>query len=199
MRYGVAIATTGVVMIGPRVTRCALAALLTLSISARAQEPSRDSIPLPEHPRPDFERAQWVNLNGRWDFAFDARDEGERSGWSSGRLPAARPILVPFSWGAPLSGVPDSAEIGWYARSITIPDGWRGRRIFLVVGASDWRTTIWMDGAKLGEHQGGYVPFAVELTGGARPGTAQRIAIRVDDRPHPFKLEGKQGYGQARG
>jgi beta-galactosidase/beta-glucuronidase len=56
-----------------------------------------------------------------------------------------------------------------------------------------------MDGAKLGEHQGGYVPFAVELTGGAHPGTAQRVAIRVDDRPHPFKLEGKQGYGQARG
>lgn len=186
-------------MIGSRVTRHALVAVLTLSTTARAQEPYRDSIPLPEHPRPDFERPQWVNLNGRWDFAFDPRNEGEQGGWSAGRLPSARPILVPFSWGAPLSGVPDSAEIGWYARSITIPEQWRGRRIFLVVGASDWRTTVWMDGAKVGEHQGGYVPFSVELTDGARPGTAQRIAIRVDDRPHPFKLEGKQGYGQARG
>jgi len=186
-------------MIGSRITRHALIALLTLSMTVRAQDARRDSIPLPEHPRPDFERPEWVNLNGRWEFAFDPRDEGERGGWSAGRLPSARPILVPFSWGAPLSGVPDSAEIGWYARSITIPERWRGRRVFLVVGASDWRTTVWMDGAKLGEHQGGYVPFAVELTGGARPGAMQRIAIRVDDRPHPFKLEGKQGYGQARG
>ena len=119
-------------MIGSRATRHALVALLTLSMPVRAQEARRDSIPLPEHPRPDFERSQWVNLNGRWDFAFDPRDEGERGGWSAGQLPNARPILVPFSWGAPLSGVPDSAEIGWYARSITIPEQWRGRRVFLV-------------------------------------------------------------------
>jgi len=182
-----------------RAARSALLALLAATVAAGAQEASRDSIPLPEHPRPDFERAEWLNLNGRWDFAFDARDEGERAGWSGGQLPSPRPILVPFSWGAPASGVPDSAEIGWYARSITIPESWRGRRVYLVVGASDWRTSVWLDGAKVGEHQGGYVPFSVELTQGARFGTPQRVTLRVDDRPHPFKLEGKQGYGQARG
>jgi len=68
---------------------------------------------------------------------------------------------VPFSWGSPASGVPDSAEIGWYSRSITIPERWRGRRVYLVVGASDWRTSVWLDGTKVGEHQGGYVPFSV--------------------------------------
>src|SRR4051812_45688715 len=118
-----------------RAVRTALLALLAATVTAGAQEARRDSIPLPEHPRPDFERAEWLNLNGRWDFAFDARDEGERAGWSGGQLPSARPILVPFSWGAPASGVPDSAEIGWYSRSITIPEGWRGRRVYLVVGA----------------------------------------------------------------
>ena len=49
------------------------------------------AIPLPEHPRPDFQRAQWLNLNGRWQFWFDQQDS------SRGR----REILVPFSWGAP--------------------------------------------------------------------------------------------------
>ena len=130
-------------MFVPRAARAAVAALLFISPIATAQESRGDSIPLPEHPRPDFERAEWLNLNGRWDFAFDKGDEGERAGWSSGRLPAARPILVPYSWGAPASGVPDSAEIGWYARSITIPEQWRGRRVYLVVGASDWRTSVW--------------------------------------------------------
>jgi hypothetical protein len=170
-----------------------------LGSRASAQAPARDSIPLPEHPRPDLERAEWVNLNGRWEFALDPGDEGARAGWSSGRLPAPRQIMVPFSWGAPLSGVPDSADIGWYARTITIPEAWRGRRVYLVVGASDWQTTVWLDGAKVGEHEGGYTPFSVELTAGARPGTPQRVALRVDDRPHPYKLEGKQGYGQAKG
>ena len=158
-----------------------------------------ETLPLPEHPRPDFQRADWLNLNGRWQFAFDPRNEGERAGWTSGSLPQGREIVVPFSWGAPLSGVPDSADIGWYARSITVPEAWRGRRIFLVFGASDWRTTAWLDNKKLGEHQGGYTPFSFELTAHARAGQPQRLVVRVDDTPHPFKLEGKQGYGKARG
>src|SRR3989442_1547238 len=84
--------------------------------------------PLPKPPRPDFQRAQWLNLNGRWQFAFDPHDGGEQGGWPSRGIPAGRDILVPFSWGSPLSGVPDSADIGWYARDITVPNAWRGRR-----------------------------------------------------------------------
>ena len=159
---------------------------------------SADSIPLPEHPRPDFQRAEWLNLNGHWQFAFDPQDAGERLGWPSRGIPAGHEILVPFSWGAPLSGIPDSADIGWYARDVIVPDAWRGRRVFLVFGASDWKTTAWLDGHKLGEHQGGYTPFSFELTQ-ARPGRSHKLVVRVDDTPHPFKLEGKQGYGKARG
>ena len=166
--------------------------------AAVAQTPRADTIPLPEHPRPDFERAAWLNLNGWWRFAFDARDGGVRAGWPNGKLPGGHRILVPFSWGAPLSGVPDSANIGWYARAVTVPNAWRGRRVFLVFGASDWRTSAWLDGAPLGEHQGGYTPFSFELKT-PRFGQAQQIAVRVDDTPHPFKLEGKQGYGAAHG
>src|SRR5919197_3471212 len=111
---------------------------LALGVGALdAQAPPGDTIPLPEPPRPDFQRAEWLNLNARWQFALDPRNEGERAGWVSGALPFGREILVPFSWGAPLSGVPDSAEIGWYARSITVPEAWRGRRVFLVIGACD--------------------------------------------------------------
>jgi hypothetical protein len=172
--------------------------LLLVSGPLNAQTPA-SPIPLPEHPRPDFARAEWLNLNGRWRFAFDSANVGTQAGWSNGTLPGSREILVPFSWGAPLSGVPDSANIGWYARSITVPETWRGRRVFLVFGASDWHTTVWIDGHPLGEHQGGYTPFALELTPHVQLGAPQQLAIRVDDTPHPFKLEGKQGYGPARG
>jgi hypothetical protein len=166
-----------------------------------AQDQRAELVPLPEHPRPDFERAEWLNLNGRWQFAFDSKDEGERAKWPGAGLPRGREILVPFSWGAPLSGVPDSADIGWYAHSITVPDAWRrsGRRVFLVFGASDWRTSAWLDGKKLGDHQGGYTPFSFELTRLLVAGQPQRLVVRVDDTPHAFKLEGKQGYGKARG
>ncbi len=156
-------------------------------------------IPLPENPRPDFERPQWQNLNGRWSFRFDKGDEGENAGWYGGTLASTHSILVPFSWGAPLSGVPDSADIGWYQRTVEVPANWRGKRVFLVFGASDWRTSAWLDDTKLGEHQGGYTPFSMELTSVVKFGSEQRLTVRVDDSPHAFKLEGKQGYGKARG
>src|SRR5436309_2597125 len=156
-------------------------------------------IPLPEHPRPDFQRDLWQNLNGSWQFQFDAPDSGEARGWFRGRLPAPRQIIVPFPWGSPRSGVPDSAVIAWYARSITVPAGWAGRRVFLVIGAADWRTTAWLDGQKLGSHDGGYIPFEFELTKYVKTGHEQQLVLRVDDAPRGFKLEGKQGYGNARG
>jgi len=176
-----------------------LVVLTLFAGSLAAQPPHTATIPLPEHPRPDFQRAEWLNLNGRWHFAFDAHDRGIRAGWTRGALPTGHEILVPFSWGAPLSGVPDSASIGWYARTIRVPSTWGGRRVFLVFGASDWRTSAWLDGNALGTHDGGYTPFSFELTDRLRLGGAQQLVVRVDDTPHPFKLEGKQGYGPAHG
>ncbi len=108
-------------------------------------------------------------------------------------------ITVPFPWGSQLSGVEDKGDIGWYSRSITVPESWKGQCVFLVVGASDWHTTAWLDGNQLGEHQGGYTPFAFDLTPHVQFGAPQRLVLRVDDTPHPFKLEGKQGYGRAAG
>ncbi|UCF37039.1 MAG: glycoside hydrolase family 2, partial [Acidobacteriota bacterium] len=157
-------------------------------------------IPLPEHPRPDLMREEWVNLNGTWQFAFDQKDEGGTRNWGLGNPEDfGERILVPFSWGSPLSGVGNEADIAWYRRQVKVPPTWEGKRVFLVVGASDWRTTAWFEGKEVGTYQGGYTPFEFELTSDVRFGEEQTLVLRVDDSPHPFKLEGKQGYGAARG
>ena len=155
-------------------------------------------IPLSEHPRPDFEREQWENLNGKWNFAFDSTDTGIRDKWyQQGTFPLK--IQVPFPWGSALSGVSDLADIAWYQRSIQVNPSWKNKRIFLNIGASDWDTQVWIDGQFAGSHQGGYTPFALELTTFITPGKAQQITIRVDDKRRMFTLYGKQGYGNARG
>ncbi|PYP11468.1 MAG: glycoside hydrolase family 2 [Gemmatimonadetes bacterium] len=176
-----------------------VASLHTPRSALKSSPPAR--IPLAEHPRPDFERDEWQNLNGTWQFQFDPADPGESQGWPRSGLPAPRPIVVPFPWGSPLSGVPDSGSIGWYARTIEIPTRWSqgGRRVFFVVGAADWRTTVWLDGHALGTHDGGYIPFEFELTRYVKSGPKHLLVLRVDDAPRAFKLEGKQGYGNARG
>ena len=153
-------------------------------------------IPLPEHPRPDWEREDWINLNGNWDFAF-AKD---------GKAPEAfdMKIVVPFGWGSPLSGVPDKGDTGFYRRSVTVPSSWKGKRVFLVIGASDHDTTVTFDGCELGTHVGGYTPFEYELTDLVKWDGAQNVDIKVWD-PSPgvasrgHFLYGKQGYGNARG
>lgn len=162
-------------------------------------------IPLPEHPRPDWERANWLNLNGAWEFRFDKEDAGLKQGWSKGTQKFPLTIKVPFPWGAPLSGVKDEADIAWYQRTISVPKEWKGQRVFVVIGASDYKTTVWFDGKELGTFEGGYVPFEFEipssaLKGGAiQAGAMQKLVIRVDDKRREYALYGKQGYGNARG
>lgn len=156
------------------------------------------SIPLPEHPRPDFMREQWLNLNGQWDFRFDKQNTGEIEKWFE-HPSFDKKILVPFPWGSKLSGVQNEADIAWYSRKIEVPSDWNGKQVFLVFGACDWKTKAWLDGQLLGEFQGGYTPFEFDLTPFLKNGQAQTLVVRVDDTPHPFKLEGKQGYGEAKG
>ncbi len=156
-------------------------------------------IPLPEHPRPDFERANWLNLNGSWDFEFDSLNVGLSQNWQNGKAAFSKKINVPFPWGSPLSGVKDEADFAWYKRTITVPNAWANQRVFVTIGASDWETTVWLDGVLVGKHQGGYTPFSFELTANVKKGTPQYLVIRVDDKRRDFTLYGKQGYGNARG
>jgi len=157
------------------------------------------SIPLAEHPRPDFQRPEWLNLNGPWQFRFDADNQGISQFWFKTGTDFPQTIVVPFPWGSKLSGVKDQADIGWYTRKITVPANWKNEQVFMVIGAADWHTTAWLDGQKLGDHQGGYTPFEFDLTDHVTPGKTHQLVVRVDDTPHEFKLEGKQGYGRAAG
>ena len=157
------------------------------------------SIPLPEHPRPDLQRPMWQNLNGQWAFGFDPENSGEANTWQEASAPFDRQITVPFPWGSELSGLEDEADIGWYSRSIRVDPSWQGKRVFLIIGASDWETTVWLDGVRIGMHRGGYVPIEMDLSPHIRFGTEQRLVIRADDIRREFTLYGKQGYGNARG
>lgn len=156
-------------------------------------------IPLPEHPRPDFERTDWINLNGKWAFEFDKNDVGITEKWYLSNKNFTQTINVPFPWGSALSGVKDEADIAWYQKEIKIDESWKSKRTFITIGASDWETTVYFDGKEVGKHQGGYTPFSFELTKYIKYGQTQKLVIRADDKRRMFTLYGKQGYGNARG
>jgi beta-galactosidase/beta-glucuronidase len=149
-------------------------------------------IPRPEHPRPQFVRDEWVNLNGEWEFAFDDADEGVSLGWHDGR-PLDGRIVVPFPYQSPLSGINDKSihERVWYARGFEVKPEWKGRDLLLHFGAVDYRATVWVNGQEVGHNQGGHVPFEFDIAPYVHEGE-NRLTVRVVDEQDPRQPRGKQ-------
>ena len=140
--------------------------LLFLVFSCIKELPIID-IPLEEHPRPDFERSPWQNLNGYWQFAPDSAMTGEKENWQQNPENFTSKILVPFSWASPMSEITmPKVNVGWYSREFTVENGkeWKGKNVYLIFGASDFRTKVWVNDQYAGEHKGGYVPFDFNIS-----------------------------------
>jgi len=138
--------------------------------------------PRPEHPRPQFQRDAWLNLNGTWTFAFDPGKSGREAGWQASRG-FERTITVPFCPESALSGVghTDFIEAMWYHRAIRIPDAWAGKRVLLHFGAIDYEAEVFLDGRSIDLHLGGTVGFTTDLTRHVTPGTEHHLVVRVYD------------------
>lgn len=146
------------------------------------------------YPRPFLRRPGWLSLNGPWDFALDPRGRHAHPR----ELAWQGPILVPFAPETARSGVGERGyfQACWYRRGILVPpDLAPDERLFLHFGAVDHLATVWIDGAQVASHEGGYTPFSVDLTQLARPGAALELVVRAADDPHELaKPRGKQDW-----
>ncbi len=149
-------------------------------------------IPLPEYPRPQMVRPDWLNLNGRWEYAITASQQ-EAPAIFDGQ------ILVPYPVESWLSGVqkplqPDQTL--WYRRNFSIPEAWKRfgskHRTLLHFGAVDHTCQIRVNGNLVGSHCGGYTPFSFDITDYLRQGENTLLAAVKDATDQTFQQRGKQ-------
>jgi len=146
------------------------------------------------YPRPQLRRNEWFSLNGIWEFDIDPEAElalPKQVAWS-------RKIVVPFSPETERSGVKDTGlyRSCWYRRRFSAPELGEGQRLYLHFGAVDYHATVWVNGTRLGEHEGGYSPFAFDVTEYLDAAAAeQEVVVRVEDDPTDLeKPRGKQDW-----
>ncbi|TQM79331.1 glycosyl hydrolase family 2 [Saccharothrix saharensis] len=142
---------------------------------------------LPEYPRPQLVRSDWLTLNGVWEFA----GAPDLSSPPFGR-PLAEGVLVPYPIESALSGIKRHEDHMFYRRTFTTPSGWSGRRVKLNFGAVTWETRVWVNGVSVGTHTGGFDAFSFDITSALRAGANEVIVgVRstVDGSSYPI---GKQ-------
>ncbi|HWU59830.1 MAG TPA: glycoside hydrolase family 2 TIM barrel-domain containing protein [Microbacteriaceae bacterium] len=180
---------------------------MTSTIDAASTHASNGSLPIASrqdgtYPRPQLLRANWANLNGPWLFRHDDDDVGASDRWYTG-LSDASQIVVPFPPESQASGIaaPGFHPVVWYERTITSDEiiaagaTEASPRVLLHFGAVDYRARVWIDGAFVGEHEGGHTPFTFDVTAAVRDGNDHRLVVRVEDDPHDLtQPRGKQDW-----
>jgi len=139
-----------------------------------------------EYPRPNMVRDSYINLNGYWDLSIHHAETCSAYD---------RTILVPFPPESVLSGVgrivqPD--EYLHYRKVFTLPEGFNKGRVLLHFGAVDQECTVFLNGRKLGEHRGGYLPFCFDISDALADGENEItlcVRDRTEEAPYP---RGKQ-------
>lgn len=147
-----------------------------------------------EYPRPQMARAGWQCLNGDWDYAITSitNTPGRPEKWDG-------KIRVPFALEAPLSGVKgrllQPQEYLWYTREIEL-DPKPGEKILLHFGAVDFRAIVYLghDEVAATPHDGGQLPFTVELTPYAKKGKNTLTVLVWDPTEDFVQSRGKQAF-----
>lgn len=147
------------------------------------------------YPRPQFFRENWLNLNGKWDFAFDDHNIGEENEYYINFPEDKQEITVPYTYETPLSGINDQKihNFVWYKKSIVLSEEDISKRMLLHFEGSDYYTKVWINGEFAGENVGGYHRFSFDISSHLKAGE-NNITVKAEDSLSVEQARGKQRY-----
>jgi beta-glucuronidase len=112
------------------------------------------------YPQSNSYRQTW-NLSGTWDFRPDPQNQGLKKGWSRG-FSKERAISVPSSWNESFPDLFNYLGPAWYQKKF--PGNHRSEKTFLRFDSVNYFSEVWLNGVKLGSHEGGHLPFVFQIT-----------------------------------
>ena len=123
-----------------------------------------------------------MRLDGMWKFHLDEEGCGKENGWTAG-IPGSETIPVPASFQDFYTDKETREFTGdmWYETEVAIPSAMKGESVFLRFGAATHRAEVFLNGKKVGEHEGGFLPFLADITDTALYGEMNRIVVKVNN------------------
>ena len=152
------------------------------------------NIPRPEHPMPQWERNDWINLNGTWEFEFDFGVSAQERKLYESENKLAGEIVVPFCPESKLSGIAytDFINAVCYRKVVTLEEKDMTGRLILHFGAVDYEAFVYINGILAGKHKGGYTPFSIDITEYVSEGDNTIFVYAKDDVRSGKQPKGKQ-------
>ncbi|AMQ06238.1 glycoside hydrolase family 2 protein [Sporosarcina psychrophila] len=152
-------------------------------------------MPRNEYPRPHFERKDWLNLNGEWNFSFDEENIGEREQWYN-VTNFEQKIIVPFTYETEASGIEKEEFCPniWYQKFVIVPKEYESKKVVLHFQAADYITKLWVNGKFVGEHKGGQIAFSFDITNYLTENNELNIIIKNEDSFSCYQPRGKQRW-----
>ena len=117
-------------------------------------------------------------IDGAWNFLTDPQNNGEQESWPKALPGNTKEIMVPSLWTT--QTVPAYTGVAWYWREFEPPVNWKTQTVRLRFEAVAEHATVWINGVKLGSHDGGATPFEFNVTKKLLFGGKNLIAVRVE-------------------
>ncbi len=112
-----------------------------------------------------------------WLIAIDPHNEGRQQKWYEAPVKDSRPAKVP---GVIQDPFPEYHGVAWYWREFMVPaNPHAGGRYLLRFHLVDYFAEVWVNGTKVGSHEGGQEPFVLDASSALTAGQQARLAVRV--------------------
>lgn len=132
------------------------------------------------------------NFNVGWRFYKGSMQDAEKkdfddSNWQLVNAPHGLELLSTQA-----SGSNNYQGEAWYRKKFTVPSAVENKRLIVYFEGVMGKSKVWLNGKLLTTHFGGFLPFAIDISGKIKKGEENVLAVLADNSDDPSYPPGKE-------